>query len=371
MASRRTKRADGRYLVTLTVENPDGSTRRVYFYGRTQAEARAKAREAQERIALGAPVRDASRSFGDWLSEWRATFLAASDRAPSTKALYGGLLERYARPQLDQVPLARITPADLTRVLLAMERAGRAASTRRNMYAALRATFDDAVTNGLLGASPAVRVKRPRAVAVEAPSMTPGQAAQLLAAIAGKRYASVVRLLLGTGLRRGEVLALRWSDLDLERGELTVRGSLVRQGGGLVVSAPKTAHSRRTVSLSEPMMGLLRVSRHGQLEERLRAANYWQDSGHVFTTELGRPVDPRNLLRLVRDGATAIGLSGIGVHTLRHTYATTALLHGVPLHVVSRNLGHSSVAITADTYGHLTDDASRSAAATVAAALNL
>jgi hypothetical protein len=133
MASRRTKRADGRYLVTLTVENPDGSTRRVYFYGRTQAEARAKAREAQERIALGAPVRDASRSFGDWLSEWRATFLAASDRAPSTKALYGGLLERHARPQLDQVPLARITPADLTRVLLAMEKVGRAASTRRNL----------------------------------------------------------------------------------------------------------------------------------------------------------------------------------------------------------------------------------------------
>ena len=91
----------------------------------------------------------------------------------------------------------------------------------------------------------------------------------------------------------------------------------------------------------------------------------------MFTTELGHPVDPRNLLRLVRDGAVRIGLSGIGVHTLRHTYATTALLHGVPLHVVSRNLGHSSIAITADTYGHLTDDASRSAAATVAAALNL
>ncbi len=91
MASRRTKRADGRYNVTLTVENPDGSTRRVYFYGRTQAEARAKAHAAQERVALGAPVRDASRSFGDWLTEWRATFLAASDRAPDGAPRGGGL----------------------------------------------------------------------------------------------------------------------------------------------------------------------------------------------------------------------------------------------------------------------------------------
>lgn len=100
--------------------------------------------------------------------------------------------------------------------------------------------------------------------------------------------------------------------------------------------------------------------------------NIWQESGHIFTTETGAPVDPRNLLRAVATAARAAELSDwVGVHALRHTYATQALLNGVPIHVVSRSLGHSSISITADTYSHLTDDAASSAAAKMADALGL
>jgi integrase len=115
------------------------------------------------------------------------------------------------------------------------------------------------------------------------------------------------------------------------------------------------------------------VARHRaeQYAERLLAGNLWAESGFVFTTELGHPADPRNLLRAATIAATKADVRRIGVHTLRHTYATTALLNRVPIHVVSRNLGHSSIAITADIYGHLTDEAARSAAQVVSEALGL
>jgi len=119
------------------------------------------------------------------------------------------------------------------------------------------------------------------------------------------------------------------------------------------------------------MLRLLSGHRALQAMERRLAANLWQDTGFVFVTEFGRPAEPRNLLRTATLASRKAGLSPVGVHTLRHTYATIALLHGVPLHVVSRNLGHSSIAITADVYGHLTDAAARAAAQTVSDALGL
>jgi integrase len=371
MSARRTKRTDGRYTVTLTVENLDGTRRRVYFYGRTQADARRKADAARERVAQSGPVRDATRSVSDWLCEWRGTFLQASDRASSTKSLYAGLTLRHVEPVIGRSPLGQVRPSDITHVLLTMERGGSAASTRRNAYAALRSAFDDAVADGLLALNPVLRVRRPKASSAEALSLTVDEVKAFLAGADGLRYAGVLRLILGTGLRRGEALALRWCDVNFGRGEASVKGSLVRSDGKLIVADTKSLRSRRTVSLSPAIMQFLTNHRALQLAERRTAANLWTDTGLVFATELGRPVDPRNLLRATTIASRKAGLPPVGVHTLRHTYATTALLRGVPIHVVSRNLGHSSIAITADIYGHLTDEAARDAALTVSDALNL
>lgn len=123
------------------------------------------------------------------------------------------------------------------------------------------------------------------------------------------------------------------------------------------------------MALSPSVLQLLSGHQVLQSSERRLAANLWQETGFVFATELGSPADPRNLLRTATLASKRAGLPPVGVHTLRHTYATIALLHGVALHVVSRNLGHSSIAITADVYGHLTDEAARGAAQTVSDAL--
>jgi integrase len=183
----------------------------------------------------------------------------------------------------------------------------------------------------------------------------------LLRAAQGSRYHPALVTIAATGLRKGECLALRWSDVDLDAGTLAVTATLARIGGELVVSAPKTARSRRIVPLHPGLVAVLRSHRAAQAAERLRAGNQWQDSGLVFTTELGTPVEPRNLLRVVETAAKSAGVDGIGVHTLRHSAAVAWLESGVHIKAVADLLGHSSIAITGDTYGHTSDNAARAA----------
>lgn len=366
MAGRLTKRADNRFTVTLTLDG-----KRRFFYGKTQAEARTKADNAKARVKAGGPVRDATRRLGDWLHEWIETYLALSDRAESTKIMHAGYVRTWIVPTIGNVPVGNLTVNDVNRMLLQMKAAGKADSTRRNAYTTLRKSLDDAVTNGLLATNPAHRIRQPGVQRHEARFLTPGEVTALLLAVEGYRYADVVRFILGTGLRRGEALALKWTDVDLVNAHAKLRGSLTRRGGELIVSGVKTKASKRTVALSPAMVTLLREHKARQAAERLRAGRRWRDSGHVFATIDGAPVEPQNILRTVREAAEKASLQSVTVHSLRHTYATAALLNGVALKVVSANLGHASIQITADTYGHVTDDAARAGAATVAEALGL
>jgi len=366
MASRIKKRADNRYTVTLTLDG-----KRYFFYGKTQAEAKAKADTARARLKAGGPVRDATRSLTDWLNEWTGTYLAISDRAESTKTMHEGYARTWITPTIGSVPLGSLTANDINRLLLTMKASGKAESTRRNCYTTLRKALDDAVTNGLLAANPAHKIRQPGVNRHEARFLTAPEVGRLLQAAETYRYHVVLRFILGTGLRRGEALALRWSDIDFDNAQAKLRGSLTRRGRELIVSGVKTTASRRTVALSPTMVGLLLQQKGSQAAERVQARNLWRNTDFVFTTADGAAVEPQNVLRTVREAANSAGLGPVTVHSLRHTYATAALLNGVALKVVSANLGHASIQITADTYGHVTDEAARAGAATVAEALGL
>jgi integrase len=139
----------------------------------------------------------------------------------------------------------------------------------------------------------------------------------------------------------------------------------------LTITEPKTARSRRTVPLSPSVVALLRKHRTEQKAEWFRAGNQWQDSGLVFTTETGGPVDPRNLLRVIEVASKAAGIEGVGVHTLRHSAAVAWLESGVHIKAVADLLGHSSIAITGDVYGHTSDDTARAAVDGLAGRLGL
>lgn len=174
-----------------------------------------------------------------------------------------------------------------------------------------------------------------------------------------------------TGLRKGEALALLWEDIDLDRGTLRVRKTLSRVDGNLVRTDPKTEKSKRTIPLRGAVAAVLKEHRRAQREERMRAMDVWTETGHVFTTETGQPVDPRNVLRATTTAATKAGLSGVNVHTLRHSAATHWLENGVHLRAVSDLLGHSSTRITGDVYAHTSDAAAERAMEVLGSALAL
>ena len=342
------------------------------LYGRDRREVKAKLREALDRARDGGPVRDGKATVAAFAAEWRATTLAASGRKPATKALYSTLSRAHIESgALGAVTLDKLAPRDVEGFILELRACGLADSTVRTTYTVLRAVLDGAVRDRLLASNPAALVKRPGIERREAQHLDRAQLAQLLAAVGGSRFRTPLALIAATGLRRGECLALRWADVDLDDGVLHVVATLARIDGQLLVSAPKTAKSRRVLRLSPGVVELLRAHRKVQLGERLAAGSQWQDHGLVFATEFGRPVEPRNLYRALTVAASRAGVDGVGVHTLRHSVATVMLDDGHGLKTVSEMLGHSSVAITGDIYQHVSDAAAQAAADSMASAIGL
>lgn len=370
------------YAGALTYLDESETSKRHTVYGRTRAEVREKLKAARDRLDAGAPVRDASRTVGDWMRQWRTTTLAASDRKESTRDLYSNLSRRHLEAEpFGTTRLDRLKPSDIETLILSMRaqtkvRGGETVralsdSTIRQVYTVLRAGLDGAVRDGLVAVNPAVKVKRPGIARQEAKHLPADAVQQVLTTAASSRYHPALVLIAATGLRKGEALGLSWQRVDLESGTLTVLATLGRIGNRLVISEPKTARSRRTVPLSPAVVAMLRRHKAAQAEERLRAGNQWQDSGLVFTTEFGGPVDPRNLLRVLEVAAAAAGVDKVGVHTLRHSAAVAWLESGVHIKAVADLLGHSSIAITGDVYGHTSDDTARSAVAGLSEALGL
>ena len=234
-------------------------------------------------------------------------------------------------------------------------------SSIRQVYTVLRTGLDGAVRDGLIARNPAALVKRPGVERTEAKHLAAPDLSAVLKAAEGSRYYPTLLLIAATGLRKGEALALRWDRVDLDAGTLKVLATISRVDGQLVITEPKTDRSRRTVPLPPAMVAMLRRHRTEQKAERLRAGNQWVDSGLVFTNEFGGPVEPRNLLRVIEAAAKKAGATGVGVHTLRHSAAVSWLESGVHIKAVADLLGHSSIAITGDVYGHTSDDTARAA----------
>ena len=364
-------RPDGRWQIDLRYLS-DGVAKRTTVYGKTQGQARARAKGLRKRLELGQPATDTTDTVGAFALEWITTGPAASERKASTKAMYATLARNHiASSALGGMPLGKATPRAVEGWLVELRARGLAESTVRIAYDILLAILETAVRDGALGRNPVTAVKRPRVTRREASYLTPDAVRAVLSAAGSTRYAPLFPLLVNTGLRRGEALALQWSDVDLEAGTLRVRGTLARVNGKLEVTEPKTPRSKRAVPLSEVAVRTLRAVRTEQARERLRAGSRWHQTGFVFVTEFGEPCEPRNALRAFKAAAERAGLpSSVGLHTLRHSAASVMMASGVPLKIVSDILGHASVAITGDIYGHVSPEVSREAAAKLAAALS-
>lgn len=354
------------------VDPATGCRRRISVYAKSAEEVRGKLAEARDRIKTEAPVQDSPQRLSDWIERWCDTALEASPRKQSTKELYRTLARKHlASAPLGAVRLDRLRKTHIDALVVTLRRQGLSDSTVRTTYTVLRAVLADAVLDGLIKANPCTLVKRPGVGRTEARYLDAATVSAVLGAADGLRYRPVLVLIAGTGLRRGEALGLHWSDVSLTDRWLKVTATLGRVGTELVITAPKTPRSRRTVPISPAMVSLLKTQRVTQLEERLRAGNQWTDTGLVFTTELGTPVDPRNVLRTIQIAAEKAGVTGVGVHTLRHSAAVAWLEAGVHIKAVADLLGHSSISVTGDVYGHTSEDTARAAVDGLSGALGL
>lgn len=235
-------RCAGRWKGALVYVDPlSGERKRVTFYGDRAADVRERIKAALDRLQVDAPPVDAKVTLAAYVERWITTTLEASDRKQTTKRLYAGLARTHLSPApLGTNGLGKLKPSHVDALILRLRRDGKAGSTIRQVYTVLRAVLDGAVRDQLVGRNVAAAVKRPKVETTEARHLSPAGVRSLLDAAEGSRYHSLLVLLAGTGLRRGEALALKWADVDLTANTVRVRGTLGRVDGELVVTKPKT-----------------------------------------------------------------------------------------------------------------------------------
>ena len=359
-----------RYVARARVMDDVGDSKRLYFYGKTSAEALGKMRAAQTRIAQGKPARDAQLTLKSWLTHWSEGPLEMSTRKESTKEGYRYMLRHILGHRISNRELRTILPTHIQGFLADLTKTSLSSSTVHHVYAAMKVAFNEAVINQQIGNNPFDNVTPPKREKSRSKFLTKEQTRQLVDAARDNRYYVAVKLLAETGLRRGEALALRWDDIDFDQQKLWVRGTLARTDKGLYVTSPKTQASVRQIYLPPHLVELLKSHLLAQSNEIVQARNKYVQKGFVFATGTGEPVDPRNLQRSVQIACKKAGLPIVSPHTLRHSAATMMLEAGIPIHVVSRQLGHSNINITVDTYGHVSDDGAKDAMETIGRLLN-
>ncbi|MGH9032945.1 MAG: tyrosine-type recombinase/integrase [Acidimicrobiia bacterium] len=337
---------------------------------RTRKAAEAGLRELSASVDAGQFVERSTKTVGEYLDEWLE--VVQPRLRPTTWNSYRQSVA-HIKGRIGAVPLQSLAPLEvenLYKQLLATSgRQGRLLSSKtvRGIHVVLRKALADAERLGLVARNAAAAAKPPVPDKYEHRTWTAEQLARFLDSIERERLAAAFVLLATTGMRRGEALGLRWGDVDLTAGRLSIVQTITTVRDKAVFSPPKTSRSRRSVSLDPVTFAALRDHRRRQNEERLRAGEAWSGSGDlVFTNEVGEPVHPSALSRLFVSSVRASGLPMIRLHDLRHTYATVALAAGVHPKIVSERLGHATIAVTLDLYSHVTPAIDAEAAALVA-----
>ena len=284
---------------------------------------------------------------------------------PSTLRRYEAYVRLHAIPAFGDVRLRKLSPGDLERLYAAKLGDGLAPRSVLHLHMALHRALRHAQRRGLVDTNVTELVEPPKPQRREMQSLSPEQARRLLSVVRGDRLEALYVLAITTGMRQGELLGLRWRDIDFEGRSLRVTGSIqYLPGRGLRVSSPKTRGSRRQVMLSQIAIDALHRRREAQKQERARVGEKWQDGDFVFTSRNGRPLYATNVVsRSFQKLLAAAGVPRIRFHDLRHTAASLLLGQGVHPKIVSEMLGHASIGITLDLYSHATPTIQRGATA--------
>jgi len=381
------KRGSTWYYV-IRVRDPETGESKPKWVGgfATEDEAKAARDEARVKARRGEYVDRNAVSVGEYLDEWIEAH--AVEIKPKTLKDYKYIIDRYVKPHIGGQKLQAVRPATITKLyrdlMAGGGKNGRQLSPRTIDYvhAVLRKAFRDAVeVDQVLASNPVERAKRPRRTPAEPGTVwTAEQLRTFLAVARQHRLFAFFHLAAYTGARRGELLNLRWSDVDLDACEITITGSAAFIDGERIEGTTKTGRSR-VVSIDEGTVRVLKEHRRQQAADKLLAGEQWRGTDdHVFTTGWGEPIHPdtvSSLMRLLinsynnpKDGPKpAEPLPRARLHDLRHIHATTLLLAGVPVHVVAARLGHVDPSVTLRVYTHVIRAAEASVAEIFAKAI--
>jgi integrase len=366
------QRPDGRWCAIVTVGYANGKQRRKYIYGKTRKEVAEKLKEVLREQQLGVNIAPERLTVETFLTTWLEDVVRRRLR-PRVYETYAQIVRTHLVPHLGTIQLAKLTPEQVYRMLVLLADAGKAANTIRNVHAVLRRALNQALRWGKVNRNVATLVELPKPTRVEAEQgagalqprqmkmLSPSQAQRLLDTVAGHRWACVYHVALELGLRRGEILALRWTDIDLDRKVLAVTGTMHRHSGKLNRDAPKTESSRRLLPLTDRLIAALQEHKARQDNERARLGEGWVDLDLVFTTGHGTAIEPHNLFDHFKAALRAAGLPKMRFHDLRHSCASILLAQNVHPRVIMEILGHSEIGTTMNLYAHVIPEVQQSA----------
>lgn len=347
------QRADGTWVVAIDLGyGPDGKRRRVVRRAKTKKAAMAKLDALRTSATQHVPIPDQRTSVEQYLNWWLDEVVPGTIK-DSTAAHYRMITNAYLIPHLGRRRLASLGPEHVQAMLRHMEREGLSPWTRRNARTVLSSALTRAVKFDLVTRNASALVDAPRLVQTSVDdALTVEDVRKLLKHLHDKddRNVALAEVALQLGLRRGELLALKWDDIDLDARTLHVRGTLKdRKGGGWYIDEPKTKAGDRIVPLTEHMRTELTEHRRRQVAEQL-SSEIWTDHGFVFASAVGTPLGGRNVVRWWHDALAAAKLSPRPFHATRRTAVSLMAEAGVPLEVASRIIGHASIRMTADVY---------------------
>jgi integrase len=348
--SRPRKRPDGRWEARYTIHAPKGPKRKA-LYGRTRQEVAEKLARALSDRAQGLTFEAGSLKLGEYLDRWLPDI--HNTVRQRTWERYEQIVRVHIKPALGRVKLKDLTATHARGLYREKLESGSSPRTVQYIHTTLRKALKDAVSDGLIPRNVADGIKAPRPKKKEINPLSPEQARAFLAAAHGDRFEALYVLAVHCGLREGELLGLKWDDVDLESGMLRVRRTLSEPRTGYVFEPPKNGKGR-SIKLTRAATEALRGHLGRQLEEIDGSGDDYQDQGLVFPSRRGTPMNAKNLTtRGFKPLLKRSGLPNIRLHDLRHTCATLMLCEGVHINLVQELLGHATVSITLDTYSHL------------------
>ena len=367
------KRKDGRWEGRYTAGRDPETGKAIYknVLGKTQAEAKAKLKQSIEE-AKGLDAGKVGRyTVGQWMEVWFENYAKVKVR-PSSHQTYRGYIDNHIKTNIGQIPLEKLTSLELQKLYKKLLEKGRvdrlesrhqakglSPKTVRNIHQIISSAMKLAQEQKLIVGNPAEGCALPRLEHREMQTLPVEQLQSFLGEAKDSGVFELYYLELATGLRRGELLGLKWEDIDLERGDLRVKRQIARINGEVVEAPLKTKNAYRTLPLAEDTVSVL-------LEQKKKVGS----SPWVFPSPIGGPLSPDSVLHMLHRVLKRAGLPGLRFHDLRHTFATLALQNGVDVKTVSGMLGHFSAGFTLDTYAHVTTASQRQAAKTMGSILS-